>query len=110
MERNNPQMAWLEPPEGGLHAVYRRIRRRHRRRALAAGLSAVGMAVGLFAGPLHNSMPPESRALLAQYRALDHRSELRVIGGTALELTPAGSNSRVYLVSTTHDPGADNDG
>jgi hypothetical protein len=101
-------MEWLKPPDGGLDAVYGRIRRRHRRRTGLAVVAAVGLAVGLFAGPLQTRLPPESRALLAQYdaqyEAREQRPDLRVIGGAALELSPPKSNSRVYLVSTTADP------
>jgi len=75
-----------------------------------AGLGAVGVTVGLLTGPLQNPLPPESRALLAQYRALEQRPGLRVIGGSALELTPAGSHGRVYLVATTANPDSDSDG
>jgi len=103
-------MAWLDPPPGGLDGVYRRVRRNHLRRTTLAGLGAVGVTVGLLTGPLQNPLPPESRALLAQYRALEQRPGLRVIGGSALELTQAGSHSRVYLVATTANPDSDSDG
>ncbi|MGK7295206.1 MAG: hypothetical protein ACNS61_05145 [Candidatus Wenzhouxiangella sp. M2_3B_020] len=106
-QREIDGLEWLEPPEHGLESVRARIRQRHRRRTAIASFAVIAIAAGAIFSAMRTPQPALPAAMLAELARYEDRRDLRVVHGSALELTTTDSGTRIYLVSASTGNGTD---
>lgn len=105
MSTDSSLLGWIEPPDHGLSKLQAKIARRAAGRKSVAGMTSALLVVVSSIAVLQDSgksTAPTDREWKAAIAASEER--LRVINGTALELSPADAKTRIYVVSTIPEP------
>lgn len=108
MENDSTRLRWIEPPDHGLDDLKAKVAAHElRKQARIALTSVVIIAIGTTAlvYELRNATPRNALSERDWQAAISpHDNKFRAVNGAALELSPPGAKTRVYLVSTSSIP------
>jgi len=108
MENDSTTLCWIDPPDHALDDLKAKVAAHElRERARIALTSVAIIAIGTTAlvYELRNSKPTNALGEHDWRAAISaHDNKFRVVNGAALELSPPGAKTRVYLVSTSSIP------